>query len=117
MHMLDDLAAGVSYHNSGAIRFFMTQAVGLIIEDCFVRLYDLTFPNIKLPKVLARVVGFIWVSVFLAWSVPAYIYPMMWRANKGLPDSTIPFSFFGPEAEPIKALGCLSLAGVISLTG
>jgi hypothetical protein len=115
MHLVDDLAAGVSFRDSGAIRFFMTQALGLILEDCAVRLYYHAPSSMRLSSRLAKLLGFIWVSVFLTWSVPAYMYPMMWRANQGLQDSTIPFSFFGPEAEPIKAISLLSLAAVIAL--
>jgi hypothetical protein len=115
MHLVADVAAGVSLHDSGAMRFFMTQALGLMLEDCAVRLYYHAPSSMRLSSHLARLLGFVWVSVFLTWSVPAYLYPMMWRANQGLQDSTIPFSFFGTEAEPIKAIGLLSLVGVIAL--
>jgi hypothetical protein len=114
MHLVDDLASGVAPHDSGAMRFFMTQAVGLIFEDCIVRLYHLAPSWMRLPKTLAKALGFIWVSIFLIWSVPVYMYPMMWRTNQGLQDSTIPFSFFGPKAERAEALSLLSLLGAFA---
>ncbi|KAH7096037.1 membrane bound O-acyl transferase family-domain-containing protein [Paraphoma chrysanthemicola] len=109
MHLVIDLASGVTLHDSGAMRFFMLQAVGLIFEDCIVRLYDRVPVSMQLPKTLAKALGFICVSIFLVWSVPAYMYPMMWRGNQGMQDSTIPYSFFGPEAERGKALSLLSI--------
>lgn len=117
MHLLGDLAAGVQLRDSGAMRFFLAQALGMIIEDVAIRAYRRLPPGTKIPLVAEKGLGFLWVAIFLTWSVPAYMYPMMWRANQGLNDSTIPFSFFGPGAERIKAVGCLLSAGVVSLSG
>lgn len=117
MHLVDDLASGVSFHDSGAMRFFLVQALGMVLEDCILRAYHLTPSWMRPSNNIARVIGFMWVSAFLTWSVPAYMYPMLWRANQGLNDSTVPFSLFGSDAEPLKALGCLALVGIISLTG
>ncbi|KAF2499668.1 hypothetical protein BU16DRAFT_279495 [Lophium mytilinum] len=117
MHLLDDLSSGVSVHDSGAMRFFVAQALGMIIEDSITRVYGSLPKRAKLSRLLERVVGFIWVALFLTWSVPAYMYPMMWRGNLGLNDSTIPFSFFGSNAERLQALACLAAAGLVSLSG
>jgi hypothetical protein len=94
----------------------MTQAVGLIFEDCIVRLYPLIPESMRLPDAAMKVLGFIWVSMFLTWSVPAYLYPMMWRSNLGLNDSTIPFSFFGSEAQRVQALSLLSVVGAFAFS-
>lgn len=115
MHLLCDRASGVSFSDSGAIRFFLTQAVGLILEDCILKWYERSPSYMQLPVVLVRMMGFAWVAIFLVWSVPAYMYPMLWRANQGLQDSTIPFSLFGSKADLMAALGCLSVLGTLSL--
>ncbi|KAH7385344.1 membrane bound O-acyl transferase family-domain-containing protein [Phaeosphaeria sp. MPI-PUGE-AT-0046c] len=117
MHLLDDRAAGISVSDSGAMRFFLTQGLGLILEDCVLKLYGRCPSCMQISRGTARIIGFAWVLVFLTWSVPVYMYPMLWRANQGLQDSTIPFSLFGPRAEMVKALGFLSLVSTLALTG
>lgn len=117
MHLVDDFASGVSLHDSGAMQFFLAQALGIILEDCVTRLYHLLPLSMRLPNTAVKIVGFIWVEVYLIWSVPGYMYPMLWRANQGLNDSTIPYSLFGPDAQPLKAAGCILVAGIISLVG
>lgn len=117
MHLLIDLASGISFRDSGAMRFFLAQAFGMVLEDCAVEVHHVLLPRARLPSFVAKIIGFMWVSVFLAWSVPAYIYPMLWRVNMGYNDSTIPYSFFGPEAQPVMATGCLLTAGIIAFVG
>ncbi|KAF1962570.1 hypothetical protein CC80DRAFT_589074 [Byssothecium circinans] len=118
MHLVDDIASGVSFHDSGALRFFLVQALGMIVEDSVLRAYHLLIPSsrLRLSNTAARIAGFLWVAAFLVWSVPAYMYPMLWRANQGLDDSTIPFSLFGSHAERCKAIACLALGGIIAWT-
>lgn len=99
------------------MRFFMTQAFGLILEDCVLKLYKRCPSYMQMPNALTRTIGFAWVSVFLIWSVPAYMYPMLWRANQGLQDSTIPFSLFGSKADLAKALGLFSFVTTLALAG
>lgn len=114
IHLGLDLSSGVSLHDSRAVRFFMTQALGLIFEDCILRLYQLAPESMRLPATSTKVFGFIWVLMFLTWSAPAYLYPMMWRSNLGLNDSTIPFSFFGSEAQRAQALSFLAVLGAFA---
>ncbi|KAF2799621.1 hypothetical protein K505DRAFT_345774 [Melanomma pulvis-pyrius CBS 109.77] len=104
MHMLVDLASGIEFGSSGAMKFFNTQALVLIIEDAVIRAYQRLPRVMRLSKVAENGIGFSWVSLFLAWSVPTYVYPMMWRSNQGLNDSTIPFTLFSSNAERINAV-------------
>ncbi|KAF2464157.1 uncharacterized protein BDR25DRAFT_98668 [Lindgomyces ingoldianus] len=115
MHMLDDIASGITLENSGAMSFFLVQVLGLVAEDIVIRAYGSS--TARMPRAAERSVGFLWVSIFLTWSVPAYMYPMMWRTNQGLNDSTIPYSLFGSGAERFKASGLLSCAGMVALSG
>lgn len=115
MHLLDDLASGVTLQDSGAMSFFLVQVLGLIVEDVVIRAYRSS--TARITRTAERSLGFLWVSIFLTWSVPAYMYPMMWRANQGLNDSTVPYSFFGLGAERWKATGLVFCAGMVALLG
>lgn len=93
MHLLIDNASGIPLHASGAITFFVTQALGIVIEDLAVATYRFLFvSNLRLPSLGERIFGRVCVLAFLTWSTPMYFYPMLWRSNTGLEDSTIPFS-------------------------
>jgi hypothetical protein len=115
MHLLIDLSSGISFRNSGAMKAFLAQALGLIIEDSVMSIYQRLPRRAHLAVNCEKALGFIWVVSFLTWSIPAYIYPMMWRSNQGLMDSTIPFSLFGENAERGKAIGCLLTLGLGSI--
>lgn len=93
MHLLIDIASGVPLHASGAMTFFATQALGIAIEDLAIATYRFLFvSSLRPPSLGERILGRIWVVAFLTWSTPVYFYPMLWRSNMGLEDSTIPFS-------------------------
>ncbi|OGM40168.1 hypothetical protein ABOM_011676 [Aspergillus bombycis] len=97
MHFLVDISAGVPVRKSGAIPFFCTQAFGIVIEDAILKLYSYitAYANVRLPVPVERVLGFIWVGLFLIWSTPMYVYPMMYRTAAGLDDAIVPFSIIG----------------------
>ncbi|RAL10258.1 wax synthase family protein [Aspergillus homomorphus CBS 101889] len=99
MHFLVDLSSGLSPSNSGAVQFFSTQAFGLMVEDLAISAYSALRGDRLSPRQPAsrgeRMIGFIWVGSFLVWSFPAYLYPMLYRANAGLDDSVVPVSVVG----------------------
>ncbi|KAL1961854.1 hypothetical protein VTN77DRAFT_978 [Rasamsonia byssochlamydoides] len=97
MHVLIDIAAGISIHNSGALTFFCTQILGIVVEDLGVGAYRylLGRDGTRPPALAEKLVGFAWVGAFLVWSAPVYLYPMMYRANMGLNDSVVPVSLVG----------------------
>ncbi|KAF2691970.1 hypothetical protein K458DRAFT_482614 [Lentithecium fluviatile CBS 122367] len=115
MHLIDDFASGIRFGNSGAMRFFLTQGLGMVVEDIIIKFYHSS--TITMPRLMEKSIGYLWVSLFLIWSVPAYMYPIMWRANLGLNDSTVPFSFFESSAERVKAFTCLLCAVAVGLCG
>ncbi|KAF3481673.1 TRI7 [Arthroderma uncinatum] len=94
MHFLIDVAAGVPVHHSGSLQFFLTQALGIVIEDLVTHTYRRSFIGDRSRPyyLVEKIVGFIWVGVFMVWSSPMYVYPMMYRINTGQEDSVIPFS-------------------------
>lgn len=94
MHVLIDISAGISVYESGAISFFCAQIIGILAEDSVRAVYCLIRPQDKAetPSAVQRAVGFVWVGTFLVWSLPAYVYPMIYRGSMGLDDSVVPVS-------------------------
>ncbi|KAB5530400.1 membrane bound O-acyl transferase family-domain-containing protein [Coniochaeta sp. 2T2.1] len=99
-HALGDAAArNVSWAESGCVRFFCTQTVGIIIEDGVQEIWRRIYGGVDghgiglqkgqkpgsksiaskrpRPAVWKRVVGFLWVWAFLAWTTPSWFYPIM----------------------------------------
>lgn len=98
-HALIDMAEGYSWQLSGSVQFFLTQAVGIMVEDAIQAIYSRQLSagyGKQVPSVLvrwARFIGYIWVAVFLVWSTPMWIYPAL-RVNKGEEkDILLPYSF------------------------
>jgi hypothetical protein len=97
MHAFAETATGLTLQQSGAVRFFCTQAVGILVED-FVKK---VFMSRSLGKdggyaTFRRVLGYVWVGCFLAWSTPAWLYP---DAVKGPKTPFLPFSFVKLEIQ------------------
>jgi hypothetical protein len=115
MHLLDDLASGVQLQSSGAMQFFIFQVVGIVLEDIAIKMYLSSW--LTMPRAMERCFGYIWVAGWLTWTVPGYMYPMMWRTNMGLNDSTIPFTLFRGGDERVKAIACLACVGLVALVG
>ena len=99
MHFLIDLSSGVSPASSGAVQFFCTQALGLMVEDLLSSAYSALCGGGSSRDRPAsrgeRILGFLWVGSFLVWSFPAYLYPMLYRSNAGANDSVVPVSVVG----------------------
>ncbi|OCK82941.1 hypothetical protein K432DRAFT_470169 [Lepidopterella palustris CBS 459.81] len=99
MHLLIDIAAGIPIQRSGAIRFFCTQFFSIVLEDIAISIYRSLFMKGEAKQRAAsakeKAVGAAWVALFLTWSTPVYLYPMMWRGALGLEDSTVPWSVAG----------------------
>ena len=97
LHLVIDIASGIPSHESGAVRFFLMQGLGLIFERTVRVSYRTIFPSSNLSHQLAlwsRVVGHIWVVVFLSWTIPGWMYPMICRTRSKMQDSMLPFSIF-----------------------
>ncbi|KAE8366745.1 membrane bound O-acyl transferase family-domain-containing protein [Aspergillus caelatus] len=94
MHLLIDISAGISISSSGAMQFFCTQAFGVLVEDLVINSYCALrgVGRNQQASLAERAIGFVWVGSFLAWSLPSYLYPILYRANMGLDDSVVPVS-------------------------
>ena len=68
LHAGIDIASGIPWHSSGAIRFFCTQLVGIVVEEGVQVLYFSLFgaTNICCSPSWNRCLRYIWVTVFLS---------------------------------------------------
>ncbi|KAK8075552.1 hypothetical protein PG997_010215 [Apiospora hydei] len=77
-HVAIDVASGISLQHSGAMRFFWIQPLGLVIEDLFLSLFNGGSQRAGQPfKLWQHFLGWIWVGLWMAWTAPAYLYPIM----------------------------------------
>jgi hypothetical protein len=74
MHVVADSGGAVPMAQSGALRFFCTQALGIIVEDGVQELYRRVFGNQK--SRVGKAIGYLWVLAFLSWSTPVWVYPV-----------------------------------------
>lgn len=94
VHIVGDVAAGVSVRDSGVMQWFSIQALGFIIEDTFIALYrkitgTKARPDSKIPT-WQKIFGFIWVCAWMVWTMPVWTYPISKESDgKGV----LPFSF------------------------
>lgn len=102
LHQYVDVAGGVPWAESGALHFFCTQALGIVLESCvqasftYFRGRSSDYHDSKQTTISgrARVVGYIWTATFLIWSTPAFSYPVIQRNESGAAnDMSLPFSF------------------------
>ena len=96
--MYSDFAVGMTLVESGSIRFFCTQAVGILLEDSVQALYRHFVPGVDKTKSdrVARLIGYVWLGVFLTWSTPVWAYPAMRRNQGKAKDIVLPFSIIKP---------------------
>lgn len=96
IHIGGDWGATIPPQESGALRFFVTQAFGIMLEDAFqAAYYHFSGKQSKkeVPR-LHKIVGFVWLAVFMVWSSPVWIYPQIRYIRPG-PDDFLPFSLIG----------------------
>ena len=107
IHCLTIFAAGFTLQQScGAFKYFCAQVLGIILEDSVQAVYRWIRGHRrnsqKQPPLWARLVGFAWVVLFLTWSTPAFIYPML-AAYKGEDrDEILPFSLLSTLQDVTK---------------
>lgn len=95
IHIGSDYGAGVPVHESGAVQFFSTQALGILLEDGLqATYYSLTGkPRPSKAPTLHRLVGYTWLVLFLAWSTPVWSFPQIRHLRSGV-DFILPFNIY-----------------------
>uniref|UniRef100_P9WEG8 Acetyltransferase fsoF n=1 Tax=Humicola fuscoatra TaxID=112175 RepID=FSOF_HUMFU len=92
-HTLSDVSQGIPLGESGAMRFFVLQAIGIMLEDGFQAIVSRRRQSGhhgrgKLERVLGSVSGPVWLVTWLTWTSPGWIYMSLQR-DRGVP--IIPF--------------------------
>lgn len=82
MHIWGDMASGLPWHESGVVHFFCVQTLGIALEDGDQAAYEVSSggtaiegnrksdSSITRPRLWKRIIGYVWVAVWMAWSVP-----------------------------------------------
>ena len=97
LHTAADVAGGMPLVDSGTIRFFCTQALGIAVEDGVVATYQafwvyFTGKRTNVCPLWAQTIGYCWVVMYLFWSTPAWVYPLVVRSQASSEERLLPFS-------------------------
>lgn len=96
-----DVASGILPRSSGAIRlFFCKQVFGVVLEKIAQSICFSVFGRSQLPippALWSGCLGYIWLAIFLSWSVPTWHFPKLYRARSGMRDSVL-------SSSPLRAL-------------
>ena len=96
LHAWIESGQGFPVRHSGSIQFFVTQIVGIMLEDTVQAVYRAT-RGMKWgtpPTPMARAVGYVWLAVFLWWSTPTWFYPHQRLSRGDYRDKILPISLF-----------------------
>lgn len=97
LHESVNIAEGFHRPYAGSVIFFMTQALGIILEDAVQAVYRAIrgVPRGTSPTLLARAIGYVWLALFLCWSTPIWIYAQQSASRGEQGDNLLPFSLLG----------------------
>lgn len=90
LHYLTDTGLGVRSNESGAVLFFSLQPLGIMLEEAVQQ----TTTRLKIPTWIRKIIGYLWVVVFMSWSVPIWSYPHL-RLGMDAADM-LPFELASP---------------------
>ncbi|TKA60953.1 hypothetical protein B0A55_11829 [Friedmanniomyces simplex] len=84
LHIQADMGGGLSPRRSGALQFFIMQALGIVLEDGVQHVYRRFFKQIlgKHASLVEKVVGYAWVLVSILWTSPVWVYPALLNMRK-----------------------------------
>lgn len=72
----------------------MTQVMGILLEDAVQGVYRSCLGIERSQKTTAarRLIGYVWVLIFLWWSTPAWLYPRLRLPKDDNKERLLPFS-------------------------
>ena len=76
VHLGMDFGFLVPVERSGAIHFFVLQGFGMMFEQLVVSVWTSVFGKNRMGKA-GRVVGYLWVCMFLAATAPVWLVPII----------------------------------------
>ncbi|KAM0794859.1 membrane bound O-acyl transferase family-domain-containing protein [Usnea florida] len=79
VHFASDLGRNMPPSHSGALRFFCTCALGIMLEDAVQAVYRRLVGHGG--GLGTRIAGYVWTGTFLGWATPCWGYPQLrvWR--------------------------------------
>jgi hypothetical protein len=89
LHTSMEMQLGIHSLKSGAMRFFLMQAGGIMIEDAIQELFRLRGGK---SNGCTRTIGHIWTALFVVWTTPSWSWASI-RVLIPRGDSSVPFSF------------------------
>ncbi|KAJ9254579.1 hypothetical protein DTO195F2_6564 [Paecilomyces variotii] len=91
IHVAYDIGSNVPLERSGAMHFFCSFAFGIMLEDAVQEAWKRLTGNRTVKSgettIWKKVVGFVWVAVFLSVVTPFYAYPSL-----QVPKAAVPYS-------------------------
>lgn len=116
LHLTTDIVMGVPAQSSGAILFFTSFVLGYMIEDGVQALYKrIQSTDAQTGSKWKRVVGYLWVALWLGISSTAYMFP----GSQRIPPHelrTVPFSI-SDHIGIVPVVGCTFISGLALLFG
>ncbi|KAI3211286.1 hypothetical protein CBS147311_922 [Penicillium roqueforti] len=111
LHLVLDIVQGIPAQESGAMLFFITAPLGLMIEDSVKALWkSFCGPSQKIAKPLwQRALGLTWSMAWLGVTSTGFFYPQMLRPQN---QALVPFSVADRIGLPIQA-GILLVGGAV----
>lgn len=96
LHTWVEVGQGFPARQSGQMQFFVTQVVGIVLEDAVQAVYRAMcgIQRGAPPRPMARAVGYLWLVMFLWWSTPVWFYPRQRVSRGDQRDAFLPFSLF-----------------------
>ncbi|KAI5305809.1 hypothetical protein KEM56_003276 [Ascosphaera pollenicola] len=94
LHLTMDVGTGLQFSESRSFRYFVIQAVGIMFEDMVEAAWEKAFGGSDSEKGVSRwrkAIGFVWVVIFSALTVPMWVVPIA-KLVKDVPPG--PVSFF-----------------------
>lgn len=104
LHQAVEVTQGLAWKESGAVRFFLTMAFGIMLEDFIKWVWkSLIQTSVKSDGTKTKdqvscwqkTIGYIWVVLYFSWASPVWMYPVLRRNDGGVESNPLPFSFVG----------------------
>ena len=90
---------GIPRAEAGSLVLFLLQPLGIMLEDA-IQTLTRRVPTSRSLDWIRRVVGYVWVVVFLAWSTPKWFYP---QQRLGIdPANLLPFRIIRPVIRQLQ---------------
>ena len=94
LHIIEEYGGGVPLNQSGSMRFYCAQALGILLEDTVQAIF-LSWAGHQHWR-WTRAIGYVWVVLWIGWQSPAWFYPKLQNNTGSERDQILPFSVLGP---------------------